>query len=260
MIVTVGTTTTNLCSLVLILLLAIGLLLPLSESFPWASSRHVRCHHPSSWLLSAATSSADDTPTPQYAAIRLNKVFKATHSRRQADDLIASGRVTVNGQPTTGAMVQPFVDRVALDGVLIEGWEALNGIVKDDEDVESTGDSTSASSTAMPFEYIKYWKPRGVTCTTDRRIPGNILDALEHNNNNNAAYQPRHRVFPVGRLDKDTSGLILVTSDGRLPNALLRAQHKRRKVYHVWVDQDLTDQDIEQLRVREGCVIMFYIM
>jgi pseudouridine synthase len=82
------------------------------------------------------------------------------------------------------------------------------------------------------FEYIKYWKPTGVICTTDPTIPGNIIEEIRVHD----GYDPPHRVYPVGRLDKDTSGLILLTSDGRLPNAALRKEHKRPKVYEVRVD------------------------
>ena len=235
--------------------------------------------------------------------IRLNKVFKATHSRRQADALIASSttaagrqgrhRVTVNGLPVPaeGCMVEPFRDKVRLDGQLIMGWEALNGIVStqnnsaqqrvkivhqqstvaaaaaddDDDDDKALVSGNNQSSptndqqrrrrqghattttTNNVFEYIKYWKPVGVICTTDRRIKGNILDALEQESRQ---YRPPYsRIYPVGRLDKDTSGLILLTNDGRLPNALLRNKYKQPKVYNVVVDKKLKPKDIDQLRV-----------
>jgi 16S rRNA U516 pseudouridylate synthase RsuA-like enzyme len=151
--------------------------------------------------------------------IRLNKVFKATHSRRAADSLILSGRVTVNGvavENKGGFKVIPFVDEVAVDSKLVEGWEALNGFVV----AASPPQEGSTTSTSQPpkrrqqqseaeaapintdaFEYVKYWKPRGVTCTTDRSIRDNIIDAILDD-----GYRPRHRVYPVGRLDKDTSG------------------------------------------------------
>jgi 23S rRNA pseudouridine2604 synthase len=173
--------------------------------------------------------------------IRLNKVFKATHSRRAADDLIASGRVTINGNSVDskgGSFVVPFKDVVELDGKLVSGWEEMNAVQETTSNDLSTGN----------FEYVKYYKPRGVTCTTDRRIKGNIIDEIAYD-----GYRSKHRVFPVGRLDKDTSGLILLTSDGRLPNASLRLSQKQAKTYHVRVNSEIRDSDIQTLR--DGIVI-----
>jgi len=94
------------------------------------------------------------------------------------------------------------------------------------------------------FEYIKYYKPLGVICTTDLRIQDNIINSIERD-----GYIPRHRVYPVGRLDKETSGLIILTSDGRLVNAVLRGEKKQPKVYKVMVDGPLEEKDLERLRV-----------
>ena len=84
----------------------------------------------------------DDGAAPDaspHAGLRLNKVFKATHSRREADRLVASGRVRVNGAvPAAGDRVVPFRDAVTLDGVAVEGWEALNGVDADGRDGETT--------------------------------------------------------------------------------------------------------------------------
>eukprot|EP00980_Cylindrotheca_fusiformis_P009522 scaffold2082_cov85-Cylindrotheca_fusiformis.AAC.2 len=170
--------------------------------------------------------------------IRLNKVFKQTHSRRQADELISSGRVTVNDEPvhSAGQRVVPFQDVVRLDGEVVGGWEAMNHVGVDKSNKDSV------------FEYIKYWKPLGVTCTTDRRIQDNLIDALHDD-----GCFPKSRVFPVGRLDKETSGLILVTSDGRLPNAALRGRFKQPKTYLVRTTEHVSKEDIQQLR--EGVVI-----
>ena len=187
----------------------------------------------------AAATTDDQDNSDAHEAIRLNKVFKATHSRRQADDLIASGRVTINGAPadSAGCRVVPFRDVIRLDGQVVEGWEALNACMPQG----NTSQDTS-------FEYIKYWKPCGVICTTDRSIPDNIIDRLEDD-----GYAPNHRVYPVGRLDKDTSGLILLTSDGRLPNSALRGRFKQPKRYDVLVNKPLTDQEVQELR--DGIVI-----
>lgn len=205
--------------------------------------------------------------------VRLNKVFKATHSRRQADKLIASGRVSVNGEPVDsrgGFYVIPFVDVVSLDGKEIKGWEKMNAIEQKNEESREDGSSrlngkhrhqqqaqqtqdtsTTAANENMiksHFEYIKYYKPAGVTCTTDANIRGNIIDSIERN-----GYKSPHRIYPVGRLDKDTSGLILLTSDGRLPNAVLRGMHKQPKVYNVEADLPIGDGDIQ--RLRDGIII-----
>mmetsp|Transcript_6568 Transcript_6568/g.12372 ORF Transcript_6568/g.12372 Transcript_6568/m.12372 type:complete len:476 (+) Transcript_6568:119-1546(+) len=183
--------------------------------------------------------------------IRLNKVFKQTHSRRQADDLIASGRVTVNGRPVVnkgGFMVVPYRDIIAVDGKVVKGWEHMNGI--DDPALCSSiassspqKSSTEKSLKTEQFEYVKYFKPLGVTCTTDVRIRDNIIDSILRD-----GYLPPHRVFPVGRLDKETTGLIILTSDGRLVNSVLRGEMKQPKVYKVMVDGRLDDIHLERLR------------
>lgn len=166
--------------------------------------------------------------------VRLNKVLKATLSRREADKAIQEGRVSVNGEVSFGCMVVPHQDNVALDGKLIQGWEIMNGF-----------DGAGASVPAVGgFEYVKYWKPKGVICTTDKRIRDNIIDEIMRG----SGYRPKHRVYPVGRLDKDSTGLILLTSDGRLPNVSLRNEQKQPKVYQVTVDRPLVETDLEHLR------------
>ena len=198
------------------------------------------------------------------AGIRLNKVFKRTHSRREADALLTSGRVEVNGRKVEekgGFLVVPYVDEVRLDGEVVEGWEEMNGIPRPEKDTvgHDKPGKKSAKDTARhiklaqhvsteQFQYVKYWKPRGITCTTDRKIPSNIIDAIISD-----GYRPRHRIYPVGRLDKDTSGLILLTSDGRLPNAALRTKNKQPKVYEAVVDRPIRESDLR--RWREGVVI-----
>ena len=195
--------------------------------------------------LSSSTSNNEE-------GIRLNKVFKATHSRREADDLIASGRVSVNGEPVLskgGFKVIPFQDVIQLDGNVVKGWEKMNVL---EPNPNGNGGSTSGedvqSSLKMEqFEYVKYFKPLGVTCTTDLRVNDNIIDSIEMN-----GYRPRHRVYPVGRLDKETSGLIILTSDGRLVNSVLRGEKKQPKVYKVKVDRRLEDHHLQRLRVSYG--------
>ena len=216
----------------------------------------------------------EETPTTTSTAkeveekggIRLNKVFKATHSRRAADKLIEEGRVTINGQRVHdkgGYKVVPFRDVVSLDGQVVEGWERINAILsrydidtdvhehnkeekqqhnKQQQYISNNNNNLQTSS----FEYVKYYKPIGVTCTTDLRIQNNIIDSI---NTNGYQSTRHHRVYPVGRLDKETSGLILLTSDGRIVNAVLRGERKQPKVYKVKVDGLLEDCHLERLRV-----------
>lgn len=158
--------------------------------------------------------------------VRVNKCFKDFTSRRESDKLVDQGRVTVNGAVVSaGARVFPG-DVVRLDGARVD-WETKN---RDDASLDA-------------FRYVKYWKPRGITCTTDRRDRTNILDAVRY----------PERVFPVGRLDKDSTGLILLTSDGRLPNAALRAGARKEKKYVVCLDRPAREADLRTLR--EGVVI-----
>ena len=161
--------------------------------------------------------------------IRINKCFKDFTSRREADRMVEQGRVSVNGVVASlGTRVFPG-DEVALDGQLVD-WQYLAVIdptVKAEEQ----------------FCYIKYWKPPGVVCTTDRRVRNNIIDAIGY----------PERIFPVGRLDKDSSGLILLTSDGRLPNAVLRSGARHDKRYLVTVDREIDARDV--LTLAEGVVI-----
>jgi len=196
--------------------------------------------------------------------IRLNKVFKATHSRRAADTLIGSGRVSVNGKQVLekgGFRVVPYQDVVKLDGIVVTGWEDMNAVptptVNDrSNDKKSTLSSREVKLEAIAppegsmshFEYVKYWKPLGVTCTTDSTVRNNIIDSITLR-----GYNPKHRVYPVGRLDKETTGLILLTSDGRLPNAVLRGEKKQPKVYQVLLDRNITDEDI--IKLQRGIII-----
>lgn len=185
--------------------------------------------------------------------IRLNKVFKATHSRRAADKLIEEGRVTVNGDRVLekgGYKVVPFRDVVALDGKLVKGWEEINAISRDDDHSQQNLQQRQLllnNLQTSSFEYVKYYKPIGVTCTTDLRVRDNIIDSIHKD-----GYRSRHRVYPIGRLDKETSGLILLTNDGRIVNSVLRGDRKQPKVYKVKVDGLLEDHHLQRLRVRRN--------
>ena len=157
--------------------------------------------------------------------VRVNKVFTSVFSRREADRVVASGRVRLNGRvATAGDRVLPG-DELLLDG---EPFTAVP---------VAAADGVGAAP-AESFTYLKYWKPRGVTCTTDRRDRTNIVDALG-----------RHdlRLFTVGRLDKDSEGLILITNDGRLVNAVSRAAQRHEKIYDVEVHRPIADTHLRQL-------------
>ena len=138
--------------------------------------------------------------------MRLNKYLgeAGTCSRREADELIEAGRVTVNGVVARLGTQVGAGDEVRVDGrPLCE---------------------------RPPRVYLALNKPRGVECTTDRDVPDNIVDFVGH-----AA-----RIFPVGRLDKDSEGLILLTNDGDIVNGVLRSENGHEKEYVVTVDRPVT--------------------
>jgi 23S rRNA pseudouridine2604 synthase len=141
-------------------------------------------------------------------ALRINKYLseRGLCSRREADAWIAAGRVTVNGVVATLGTKVAAADEVRVDG-------------------EPLGAPTR-------HVYLALHKPVGVECTTDQRVAHNIVDFVAHH----------ERVFPVGRLDKDSEGLILLTNDGDIVNLLLRAEHQHEKEYLVTVDRPLTDE------------------
>ena len=140
--------------------------------------------------------------------MRLNKYISETGlcSRREADAWIAQGRVTINGlHAVLGTQVQDG-DTVRVDQRII-GGEKKKHI------------------------YLCLNKPVGVTCTTERHIKGNIIDFIGH----------EERIFPIGRLDKDSDGLILLTSNGDIVNEILRSENNHEKEYVVTVDRPVTD-------------------
>lgn len=148
---------------------------------------------------------------------RLNKYISDSGfcSRREADKLIEQGRVKLNGShPELGTRVGPN-DVVSVDGKTI-------GRVKADK---------------SDRVYIAYHKPTGITCTTERKVQGNIIDAIGF----------QKRIFPIGRLDKPSEGLILLTSDGDIVNKILRAENAHEKVYRVNVDKPINDRFIKRM-------------
>lgn len=147
--------------------------------------------------------------TDAQADIRINKYLsdKGLCSRREADRLIAQGRVRINGK------VAEMGSRVAAGDVV-----ELNG--------------KRISSELETRIYMAFNKPVGITCTTDRAIRGNIVDYINY----------PQRIFHVGRLDKDSEGLILMTNDGDIVNKILRASNNHEKEYLVTVDKPVTDE------------------
>jgi len=150
---------------------------------------------------------------PQAKGVRLNK-WLAEHgvcSRREADGYIEAQRVRVNGQAVDlGYRVQPD-DVVEVDQIAV--------------------------ANAPRAVYIAFHKPVGIECTTDTRVHHNIVDFIAH----------PERIFPIGRLDKDSEGLILLTNDGDIVNPLLRVENSHEKEYEVTIDRPVSDEFIAQM-------------
>lgn len=148
-------------------------------------------------------------------ATRINKYLSEVGycSRRAADKLIDQGRVTINGKiPEMGTKIVP-TDEVRVDGELI-------------------------SESKEDFVYLAFNKPVGIVCTTDTRVEkDNIIDYINY---------PK-RIFPIGRLDKPSEGLIFLTNDGDIVNKILRARNHHEKEYIVKVDNIITDDFIHQM-------------
>lgn len=152
--------------------------------------------------------------------MRINRFFtqQGLCSRRKADRLIEEGRISIHGRiAVLGDRVGPG-DVITKDGTIVP-W-------------------------GNPPVYIKFHKPVGVTTTTEPHVPGNIIQYVGH----------PERVFPVGRLDKDSSGLILLTNDGEIVNQILRAEHGHEKEYVVQVDRPFDNAFLD--RMAAGVVIL----
>lgn len=153
--------------------------------------------------------------------MRINKFLSETGitSRRGADKYIEAGRVTINGEVAElGSKVQAG-DQVHVDGKLIE-------------------------QPNQEYVYILLNKPIGITSTTERHIEGNVVDFIDHS----------ERIFHVGRLDKDSEGLLLLTNDGDIVNEILRAENEHEKEYIVRVDMPITDSFLNKME--EGVEIL----
>ncbi len=141
--------------------------------------------------------------------MRLNKFISETGvcSRRQADTWIEQRRVKVNGKVAE-----------------------LGTQVSEEDEVRVNDHIIGARK--KKHVYIALNKPPGITCTTERHIPGNIIDFIKH----------RERIFPIGRLDKESEGLILLTSNGDIVNEILRSENNHEKEYMVTVNRPVTDE------------------
>ena len=152
--------------------------------------------------------------------LRINKFISESGktSRRGADKLIAEGRVTINGSiAKIGSQVEPG------------------------DDVRVSGNQIRLARNNV---YIALNKPIGITSTTEKRVKGNIADLVNH----------PLRVFNIGRLDKDSDGLILLTNDGDIVNEILRAENKHEKEYIVSVDRPITPEFLKKMS--EGVKIL----
>jgi len=145
--------------------------------------------------------------------VRLNKYISETGvcSRREADKWIEAGRVTLNGQPAS-----------------------LGTQVADGDEVRIDGDTIGIKKKQV---YIALNKPVGIICTTEANIQDNIIDHVGY----------PERIFPVGRLDRDSEGLILLTNDGDIVNEVLRSENNHEKEYLVTVDRPITDLSLSML-------------
>lgn len=145
--------------------------------------------------------------------IRLNKYLSdiGVCSRRAADRLAQEGRITVNG-----TAAEPGMRVTPQDVILVDG----KPVRKEERKV-----------------YLALNKPRGIVCTAEKREKNNIIDYLNY----------PLRVYPVGRLDKDSEGLILLTNDGAIVNGMMRARNRHEKEYQVKVDRAFDREFIEQM-------------
>lgn len=148
-------------------------------------------------------------------SIRLNKFISDSGicSRREADRHIEQGNVFVNGKRATIGISVTKNDKVLLNGLLIEPKKKEDLIV------------------------IALNKPRGIVSTTEKTVEGNITGFVGYH----------ERIFPIGRLDKDSQGLIFLTNDGDIVNKILRAGNAHEKEYIVQVDKPITDEFIEKM-------------
>ena len=146
---------------------------------------------------------------------RINKYLSEIGycSRREADRLIADGRVLVNGEPVEMGLKVSAEDKIVVNG------EAI-------------------SNPKNKLVYIAFNKPKGIVCTTDTRVEkDNIIDYINYSK----------RIFPIGRLDKASEGLIFLTNDGNIVNKILRARNNHEKEYIVTVNKPITKEFLDEM-------------
>jgi len=146
--------------------------------------------------------------------VRINKFLSETGfcSRREADKLIEQGRVTINGiMPEMGTKIS-MNDEVRVNGKLVR-------------------------ENRKKRIYLAFNKPAGIECTTNQEVKDNIVDYINY----------QERIFPIGRLDKASEGLIFMTNDGDIVNKILRARNNHEKEYIVTVNRPITDRFIERM-------------
>ena len=146
---------------------------------------------------------------------RINKYLSEVGfcSRRKADDYISDGRVYINGKPALLGSKVNIDDEISVDGEVIQ--------YKDKKKV-----------------YIAFNKPVGVECTGNHKVKDNIIDFINH----------KERLFTIGRIDKQSEGLILLTNDGDIVNNVLRAENRKEKEYIVTVNKKITTEFIDKMR------------
>ena len=146
---------------------------------------------------------------------RINKYLSEVGfcSRRKADDYISDGRVYINGKPALLGSKVNIEDEISVDGEIIQ--------YKDKKKV-----------------YIAFNKPVGIECTGNHKVKDNIIDYINH----------KERLFTIGRIDKQSEGLILLTNDGDIVNNVLRAENRKEKEYIVTVNKKITTEFMDKMR------------
>lgn len=148
--------------------------------------------------------------------MRLNNYISSSGfcSRREADKLISLGKVTVNSKKANVGQTVCENDVVKVSGKIIKPKQKNEKV------------------------YIALNKPVGITCTTEKHVKGNIIDYINY----------KERIFPIGRLDKPSEGLILLTNDGDIVNKILRQENNHEKEYLVTVNKNITDDFINKMQ------------
>ena len=146
---------------------------------------------------------------------RINKYLSEVGfcSRRKADDYVSLGRVYINGKVAELGSKVNIDDEIKVDGEIIQ-------------------------NTNKKRVYIAFNKPVGIECTGNSKVKDNIIGFINH----------KERLFTIGRIDKQSEGLILLTNNGDIVNNVLRAENKKEKEYMVWVNKNITQDFIEKMR------------